>query len=331
MSVLPRVVLLQTGGTIDHIGRDRLDLVAYTETPTRVEGGLLSRIPESRALADVEERTMRLRGQSLTTADWISLGRRVQDTLDEPGIAGVVITRGTNTVEETAYFLHLTLKSDRPVVMTAAMRPASAMSGDGDLNLLNAIRVAASPDARGMGVLVLLNDTILSAREAVKTSTLRLQAFQAPGYGPLGYADPDGRVVFAHAPLRAHTIATEFDVRTVDALPRVDVVLSYVGADGALIDAAVAAGARGIVSAGLGTGRGTELEERALERAASRGVIVCQASRAGSGRVARIPSLATRGFVAAGDLPAWQARVLLGLALTRTSDVEQIQRMFDRY
>ena len=331
MSVLPRIVVLQTGGTIDHIGRDRLDLAAYSETTTRVQGGLLARIPEIRGIADVEERTMRLRGQALTTRDWISLGRAVQAASEEPGVSGVVITRGTNTLEETAYFLDLTLKTERPVVMTAAMRPASAISGDGDLNLVNAIRVAASPDAPGKGVLVLMNDAILAAREAVKTSTSRLHAFQSPDLGPLGHTDPDGRVVFAHAPLRAHTIATEFDVRRIEALPRVDVVLSYVGADGALIDAAVAAGAHGIVSAGLGTGRGTDAEERALEEAAAAGVVVCQASRTGSGRVARIPSLARRGFVAASDLPAWQARVLLALALTATHDVERIQLMFDRY
>ena len=331
MSELARVVLLQTGGTIDHLGRDRLDLVAYTETATRVEGGLLARIPEVRRIANVEERSFPLRGQDLGTASWIALGRRVQDAAEEKDVAGIVITRGTNTLEETAYFLDLTLKTDRPVVFTAAMRPASGLSGDGDLNLLNAIRVAASADAVGKGVLVVMNDTILAAREALKTSTARMHAFQAPGFGPLGYADPDGRVIFAHAPLRAHTMATEFDIRRVDGLPRVDIALSYVGADGALIDAAVAAGARGIVSAGMGTGRGTGLEQKALERAAASGVIVCQASRAGSGRVARIPSMAKRGFVAAGDLVGWQARVLLSLALTVTSDVERIQRMFDRY
>lgn len=331
MSALPRVVLLQTGGTIDHVGRDRLDLVFYSDSPARVERGLLSRIPEVERFADVDERPMRLRGQALTTADWIALGRAAQSAATEEGVAGVVITRGTNTLEETAFFLNLVLKTDRPVVMTAAMRPASALSGDGDLNLVNAIRVAASPDAVGKGVLVVMNDTILAAREAVKTSTSRLHAFQSPGLGPLGHADPDGRVVFAHAPLRAHTTATEFDVRRIDALPRVDVVLSYVGADGALIDAAVAAGARGIVSAGLGTGRGTDAEVTALDRARQAGVVVCQASRAGSGRVARGPELVRHGFIAAGDLPPWQARTLLALALTETDDVERIQRMYDRY
>lgn len=331
MSALPRIVLLQTGGTIDHVGRDRLDLAFYTDSPARVEGGLLSRIPEVRSLADVEERPMRLRGQALTTADWIVLGRAVQSAATEEGVAGVVITRGTNTLEETAYFLDLVIKTDKPVVMTAAMRPASALSGDGDLNLLNAIRVAASPDAVGKGVLVLMNDAILAAREAVKTSTSRLHAFQSPGLGPLGHADPDGRVVFAHAPLRAHTTATEFDVRRIDALPRVDLVLSHVGADGALIDAAVAAGARGIVSAGLGTGRATDAELVALDGACQTGVVVCQASRAGSGRVARGPEIARHGFIAAGDLVPWQARTLLALALTQTDDVERIQRMFDRY
>ena len=329
--LLPGVVLLQTGGTIDHIGRDRLDLAFYTDTTTRVAGGLLARIPEVARIAVVVERSLPLRGEALAFADWVALAAAVSDAVASPNVAGVVVTRGTNTLEETAYFLHLVLKTDRPVVLTAAMRPASALSGDGDLNLLNAIRVAAAPRAVGKGVLVVMNDAILSAREAVKTSTARLQAFQAPGYGPLGHADPDGTVQFVHAPLRAHTTATEFDLRRIPALPRVDVVLSHVGADGVHVDASVAAGARGIVSAGMGTGRGTTEEEAALGRARAAGVIICQASRAGSGRVMRGPWLVRRGFVAAGDLPPWQARVLLALALTVTDDVERIQGMFDRY
>ena len=324
-------MLLQTGGTIDHFGRDRLDLAFYTDTTTRVEGGLLARIPEVARFADVVERSLPLRGQALRPADWLALARDVAAIAASSEVAGVVITRGTNTLEETAYFLHLVLKTERPVVLTAAMRPASALSGDGDLNLLNAIRVAAAPQAAGKGVLVVMNDAILSAREALKTSTARLQAFQAPGYGPLGYADPDGTVQLAHAPLRAHTTATEFDLARIPTLPRVDVVLSYVGADGAHIEASVAAGARGIVSAGMGTGRGTAEEEAALERARAAGVAICQASRAGSGRVMRGPWLVRRGFVAAGDLAPWQARVLLALALTVTDDAERIQAMFDRY
>jgi L-asparaginase len=243
-----------------------------------------------------------------------------------------VLTHGTNTLEETAYFLHLVLKTDRPVVVCGAMRPASAISGDGELNLLNAIRVAGSPDSRGRGVMVVLNDTIFSARDVTKTATFRVQTFQGRDLGPLGYADADGSVVYYHVPTRKHTLSSAFDIQRLgEDLPRVDVVVSYVGADGALISAAVAAGARGIVSAGTGAGRPTPAEDRALDEARASGVMVCQSSRVGSGRVARSPLLKKRGFVTADNLPPWKARVLLALALTQTDDPEKIQGFFESH
>jgi L-asparaginase len=180
-------------------------------------------------------------------------------------------------------------------------------------------------------VLVVLNDTILAARDVTKTATYRLQAFQARDAGPLGYADADGRVGWQHRVERPHTTQTEFDVAALESLPRVDVVVSYVGADGVMIDAAVAAGAKGIVSAGTGAGRPTPGEDEALDRAAAAGVVVCQSTRVGSGRVVYAPALQQRGFVAAGDLQPWKARVLLQLGLTVTSEPARIQEMFDRY
>jgi L-asparaginase len=211
------------------------------------------------------------------------------------------------------------------------MRPASAVSSDGDLNLLNAIRVAADPEAAGLGTLVLFDDRIWSARDVTKGATFRTDAFVARDAGPLGVADADGRVVWFWRPARPHTTATPFDVRGLEGLPRVDVVLSYVGADGAAVDAFVAAGAKGIVSAATGAGYPTPGEVAALERAAAAGVVVCIASRVGSGRVARSPSMAARGWVAAGDLVPWKARLLLSLALTRSSDPEAIQAWFDAF
>ncbi|HYY88634.1 MAG TPA: asparaginase, partial [Chloroflexota bacterium] len=238
---LPRVAIFFTGGTIDSVGADRLDLAWYIEAGQRLEqGAFLERIPEIHSLARVEETSFRrLSSHALVDKDWLDLLRTVQDTLAQDRADGVVITHGTNTLEETAYFLNLTLKTDKPVVLVGAMRPSSAISADGYLNLLRAVSVAGDPNARGRGVLVVLNDTIHGARDVTKTSTYRVQTFSGRDLGPLGYADADGRVAFSHRPDKKHTLQTEFDVFGLAALPRVDVVVSYVGADGALIDAAV--------------------------------------------------------------------------------------------
>jgi L-asparaginase len=328
-----RIAVILTGGTIDSLGTDRLDMAWYFEANRRLEhGALLARIPEINSFASVEEVPFRgLPSHALQAEDWLALGVRIQEQLERAGADGVVVTHGTNTLEETAYFLTLTLKTDRPVVLVGAMRPASGLSADGDFNLLNAIRVAADPGSRGKGVLVLLNDTIHTARDVTKTATFRLQTFQGRDLGPAGFADPDGSVVYYHSSERLHTLRSEFDIRRLTHLPRVDVVVSYVGADGALIDAAVAAGAQGLVSAGTGGGRPTPLEDEALDRARDAGVVVCQASRVGSGRVVRAPSLRARGIVTADNLLPWKARILLALALTQTRDPDAIQAMFERY
>jgi len=327
-----RVALILTGGTMNSLGQDRLDLAWYIEAGKRLnEGEFLARIPEVQSIADVEEVTFRkMNSHALVDKDWLDLLRFVTATIDG-GADGVVIGHGTNTIEETAYFLNLTLKRDAPVVLAGAMRPASGMSTDTELNVVNAVRVAADPSSAGRGVTVVMNDTIHAARDVTKSATYRVQAFTARDAGPLGYADADGKVVWNHRTEKAHTTATEFDVSAAESLPRVDVVVSYVGADGAMIDAAVAAGAKGIVSAGTGAGRPTPLEDQALDHAAAAGVLVCQSSRVGSGRVVYAPALERRGFVAAGDLQPWKARLLLALALTVTSDPTQIQQMFDRY
>ena len=329
----PRVALIFTGGTIDSVGVDRLDMAWYIEAGKRLENGeLVARVPELASVADVEEIPFRrLPSQSIRDRDLLDLVALIHQLFDEDRADGVVITHGTNTLEETAYFLHLTIKRDRPVVIVGAMRPSSAISADGPLNLLNGVRVAAAPEASGLGVLVVLNEAIHSARDVTKTATYRVDTFQGRDLGPLGYADNDGRVLIYHRPARAHTSATEFDVSAIEALPRVDVVVSYLGADGVMIDAAVAAGARGIVSAGTGAGRPTPGEEAALERASAAGTVVVQGTRVGSGRTVSSPGLRRKGWSAADNLQPWKARVLLALALTRTSEVAEIQRMFDTY
>lgn len=314
---LTRVAVVTTGGTIDSLGTDRVDLAAYLDTGERLAPGeLLAGVPELASIADVREVPFRrLLAHAMTDADLADLRDVVAGLLERGEADGVVITHGTNTLEETAWLLHLVVPGDVPMVITGAMRPASALSADGPLNLLDAVRVAASPEARALGVLVVLDDTIHGARDATKANTLRVSAFESPMAGPLGSVDGDGRVVIRSRPARATTLRGRFagvDLRT---LPRVDVVVSHQGADGVVVDAAVAAGAAGIVSAGTGSGYPTPGQVDALERAAAAGVVVCQASRTGTGRVPRVPSLAARGWVAADDLPPWKARILLRLAL----------------
>jgi L-asparaginase len=334
MSELPRVALIITGGTIDSVGKDRLDLAWYIEAGKRLNTGeLLDQLPELKSIAAVEEVPFRrLPSHALVDKDWLDLARTIHRIFDGDKADGIVITHGTNTIEETAYFLNLTLKTDKPVVVVGSMRPASALSADGYLNLVNAVKVAADPGSRGHGALLVMNDTIYSGRDVTKNSTYRVQAFQSRDLGPLGYADADGRIVYYHRTAKKHTTETEFDVHGLQSLPRVDVVVSYVGADGKMIEAAAAAGAKGIVSAATGAGRPTPAEDEAFDRVyKEKGVIMCLCSRVASGRVVRSPGLAKRGFVAGDNLQPWKARALLALALTKTTDADEIQRMFDTY
>lgn len=330
----PRIGLIVTGGTIDSIGTNRLDLAWYIEAGKRLpDGGLLRTVPEIADIATVIELPYRrLPSHALVDKDWIELVAAIQSAFDSHSIDGMVVTHGTNTLEETAYFLNLCLKTSQPVILVGAMRPSSAISADGYLNLLNAIKVAAAAQSRGRGCLVVMNDTIFSARDVTKNSTYRVNAFESRDLGPLGYADADGSIIYYHQALKPHTRDTEFNVAGLSGLPRVDMVVSYVGADGTLIGAAAKAGAKGIVSAGTGAGRPTPAEDAAFDKAYHEtGMLMCLCSRVASGRVVRSPGLARRGFVAGDNLPPWKARLLLALALSKTSDPGDIQRMFDTY
>jgi L-asparaginase len=328
------VALIITGGTIDSVGKDRLDLAWYIEAGKRLgDGELLAKLPELEEIAQVQEIPFRrLPSHALIDKDWLDLVRTIHTLFDEDKADGIVITHGTNTIEETAYFLNLTLKTNKPVVVVGSMRPSSALSADGYLNLVNAIKVAAQPASRNRGCLLVMNDTIFNGRDVTKNATYRVEAFQSRDLGPLGFADGDGSIVYYHTPVRKHTTQTEFDVRTAQSLPRVDVVVSYVGADGKMIEAAAAAGAKGIVSAGTGAGRPTPAEDEAFDRMFKQtGMIMCLTSRVAAGRVVRSPGLLRRGFVAGDNLQPWKARLLLALALTKTTNADEIQRMFDTY
>jgi L-asparaginase len=334
MAALPKVGLILTGGTIDSVGKNRLDLAWYIEAGKRLQDGeLLSQLPELKEIAEVKEIPFRrLPSQALVDKDWLDLVRKVHSIFEDDDVDGIVITHGTNTIEETGYFLNLTLKTDKPVVVVGSMRPSSAISADGYLNVLNAVRVAADPNSRNRGCLLVMNDSIYNARDVTKNATYRVEAFQSRDLGPLGFADNDGKIVYYHQPVKKHTIGTEFDVRALHSLPRVDVVVSYVGADGTMIEAAAKAGAKGIVSAATGAGRPTPAEDAAFDRAyRENGMLMCLCSRIASGRVVRSPGLAKRGFVAGDNLQPWKARILLALALTKTENADDIQRIFDTY
>jgi L-asparaginase len=330
---LPRVAVIATGGTISGVGRHSLDLYEYMDFGRRQDADeLVARFAEVGAAADVRAVPFRaMSSAAVSPADWLDLAAEIHALAGrEPDLDGVVVTHGTATLEETAYFLTLTLKVPFPVVVVGSQRPSNALGTDAGMNLLNAVRVAGSVEARGLGVLVLLNDEIQAAREVTKTSTLRLETFRTPDLGMLGYADPD-RIVIYRRPARRHAPDTEFDVRGRHALPRVDIAYAYAGADGTAIDAFVAAGARAIVAAGLAPGVPTPAELQALLAARARGVVVVQASRAGSGRVIAKTVVRERGFVAADNLNPQKARVLAMLALTVTDDPRAIQRLFDEY
>lgn len=331
-NTLPVVKILATGGTIAGKGKDPLGTQGYKPGELSVDE-LIAAVPGIEKVAEIRgEQICNMGSTSLTNEIWLRLAKRINEIFrDEPEVAGVVVTHGTDTLEETAYFLNLVVKSDKPVVVVGSMRPATAISADGPMNLANAVRLASSPDAVGKGVLVMLNDTIHAARDVTKTNTSRLDTFRNYELGALGYVH-SGLVTLYHAPLRKHTYLTEFDISALTDLPRVDIVYSYVGSDDVVVKAVVEAGAKGIVHAGCGAGASTPKTGEALRAAADAGVIVGFGSRTGSGRLNPAGGDALkRGIVTTDNLNPQKARVLLMLALTKTSDAQEIQRMFTLY
>ena len=332
---LPVVWVLSTGGTISGRGASPTSLAEYKAGALLGEE-LVRAVPEIQQVATVKvEQIANVSSTAITTAHWLTLANRVNAIFAaDPHTAGVVITHGTNTLEETAYFLNLTVKHDRPVVLVGSMRPASAISADGPLNLLNAVRTAASPESRGKGVLVVLNDEINAARDVTKTNTYRVETFRAPELGLLGYVDAD-RVSFYRAPTRRHTRDSEFDVRGLTELPKVDIVYSYVEPNTAIVRALVAGGVGGIVFAGTGAGGLSTGERDAVKSAASlppssRPIFV-RSNRTGNGRVIGTAEYEELNMIAADTLNPQKARILLMLALTKTKDPSVIQRMFTEY
>lgn len=328
---MKRIKVIATGGTISAHHDDRLDVRNYVSGHYRRED-IVASLPELQRFAKVDvEQLANFSSTVIDDRHWVLLRERVTAILEEEAYDGVVITHGTNTLEETAYFLHMTVPSEKPIVVTGAQRPFSGLSTDASMNVLNAIQVAASSESNGFGVLVVLNNEVWSARDVSKTNTYRLQTFQSMNAGPLGTVDPDYRVRLLHRPVRKHTVQSMWANESFDALPRVDIVYSYAGADGVMIDALIAAGAEGIVIAGTGAGRCSPLEEEAIERAVQAGIVVAMSSRVGSGVVIPIDAYAHIPFVTTDTLSPQKARILLKLALRQTKNVATIQTYFEQY
>lgn len=321
----PRILLIATGGTIAGKGAPG-KTTNYRPGEISVEA-LLESVPGIQEVAEIEAiQFLNIGSIALTHNDWLRLVHLInQKFADHPDLTGIVITHGTDVLEETAYFLHLTIKDPRPVVVVGSMRPATAISADGPLNLLNAMRVASCPESVGKGVLVVLNEEIHCARDVTKSNANKVETFQSLYSGPLGFVKAD-EVRFYHQPTRLHTYQTIFDVSCMEELPRVDIAYCHVMADGVAIEAFVAAGAQGIVVAAAGAGAVTSSFRQAMESATNAGVAVLVGSRTGAGLVGPVkPEHIQKGALTADNLNPQKARVLLSLALAHTQDRMKIQ------
>jgi L-asparaginase len=322
-TALPRVRLVATGGTISNRSGGRLTAEELVTTLPGIE----------RYVRPEFEQFSNMASGALTLTQWIELANRINTLFTEDAdLSGIVVTSGTDTLEELAYFLDLTVHSEKPVVVVGSMRNPSTLGYEGAANLLQAYRVAGDPASRGKGVVVVLNEEINAARDVTKTDAHRLDTFQSREYGVLGIVDAD-RVVYYRDVLKRHTRNSEFDVSRLESLPRVDVVLTYQGATGDIIKSVVDQGAKGVVIASAGAGATSGTQEEGIRYAVEKGVVVVIATRTGSGRVAaRTRGGASQPLQIHGeDLPPVKARILLMLALTRTQDASVIQRMFTEY
>jgi L-asparaginase len=327
----PSIRILATGGTIAG-AQGTGQTYGYKSGSFKVED-LIAAVPKLKDLAELSgEQVANIGSQDMNDTVWLKLAKRANELLASHDVDGIVITHGTDTMEETAFFLDLTLKSDKPVVMVGSMRPATAISADGPGNLYNAVAVAASAGSRGRGVMVVLNDEVHAARNVTKTDTTSVETFKSPNRGPVGLVHTGQIAWFEHMD-RPHTSASEFDISGRSQLPRVDIIYAHANMSPDLIDASVRAGAKGLVIAGVGDGNMTAPALEAVGRAAKAGVVVVRSTRLEEGLVLRNNEVNDdqAGFAASGEFTAPKARVLLQLGLTRTNDVKQIQRMFNEY
>ncbi|MDR3177031.1 MAG: type II asparaginase [Desulfovibrio sp.] len=326
---LPKVSILATGGTIAGSGGSATQLTGYKPGDLTAEQ-LIAAVPNLKDFAQIKaEQIANIGSYDMTIDIWLKLAKRINE-LFAGDTDGVVVTHGTDTQEETVYFLNLTVKSKKPVVTVGAMRPATAMSADGPLNLLQAVSVAGSKESQGKGAFLILNGEINGAREVTKTNTLQPETFRSNDLGFLGYV-VNNKPVFYRGSLRKHTSESEFDVSSLTSLPKVEILYTYVDAGPDALNGILAGNPAGIIVAGMGNGSIFTPQRKILAEAAKKGVVVVRASRTGTGMVTRVAADEEAGFVTSDSLNAQKARILLMLALTKTKNVKEIQRIFDTY
>jgi len=327
----PRVIILATGGTIAGSAESSTQ-TGYASGQMNVEA-MLAAVPEINAIARISgEQLANVGSQDMTFEIMIALAKRINVLLSDDDVCGVVVTHGTDTMEETAHFLNLTVKSHKPVVLTGAMRPATAVSADGPLNLYNSTAVAADPEAVARGTLVVMNDRIHGAHSLTKTNTTSVETFLSPLNGLMGTVNY-GHTRYFRKPFRRHTYLSEFSVDAVETLPRVDIIYACIDMPADLIDGSVAAGARGIVIAGDGNGNMNAATLTRAARAAKQGVVIVRSSRVPTGRVDRNVEIDDdqHGFIVSDELNPAKARILLMLALLKQRRLEVIQQLFYDY
>ena len=324
----PTIYILATGGTIAGSGSGALD-TSYTSGTVTVDK-LIAAVPDINKIATIKgEQISNIGSQEMNNEVWFKLANRVNELLTSGKADGVVITHGTDTMEETAYFLNLVVKSNKPIVMVGAMRNSGSLSADGPLNIFNAVNVAMNKEAAGKGVMVVMNDEIHAAREVTKTNTTAVDTFKSPNSGKIGTVFY-GNVKFYMNPTRKHTVNSAFDITKIKELPRVDIIYSHSNDNPDFVNVAVKNGAKGIINAGMGNGNPFPSALEALGEAVKAGVVVVRDSRVGSGETTLNGEVddGKYGFLASDNLNAQKARVLLMLALTQTTDKAKIQEFF---
>lgn len=327
---LPNVTILATGGTIAGSASTSTNLTDYKAGSLTAQQ-LIDAVPALVDIANVNaEQIANVGSNNLKFSDWLTLAKRINTLLASDDCDGIVVTHGTDTTEETAYFLNLVVKSEKPVVVVGAMLPATAISADGPLNLLNAVGVAGSKDSIGKGVMIVLNGQIVSGREGTKTNTLAKETFKVHDLGMLGYVI-NFKPVFYRELTRLHTKDTEFDVSELDTLPRVDILYQYLEVSADMYQAVVDSKPAGIITAGTGNGSLFDPTRAVLKEAAEDGIVVVRSSRVGSGVITPSAKDAEYGFLTSDNLNPQKARILLTLALTKTNDIEEIREMFAKY
>jgi len=327
----PQVFIAATGGTIAGVQKS-VEQHGYTAGELGI-AALIEAVPQLKNIANVTgEQVVNIPSQDMTDAIWLKLAKRLQELEQNPEITGIVVTHGTDTLEETSFFIDLTVDTPKPVVFTGSMRPATGISADGPMNLYNAVAVAGSPAAKSCGVLSVLNDQINAARNVYKTDTTRVDTFKSLDRGPVGTVDTGHVTIFAGCGDVAYD-KPKLPINGIQELPKVDIVYAYADMGRDLIDAAVAAGAKGLVIAGVGNGNFTKEAFAGLRDARKKGVVIVRSTRLASGFTTRNAEVDddAEGFVASEEFKPSKARVMLKIALLTTSSPTQIQSFFDRW